>query len=65
MIMLDYCVNDSIPLIVSDHRMGGRMAAEEFRNSGCHYVLHLCNKETASNVVSYESHMELDRRLTE
>lgn len=65
MIMLDYFANNSIPLIVSDHRMGGRLAAEEFKKSDCHYVLHLCNEEAASNVVSYESHMELERCLTE
>lgn len=65
MIMLDYAVNNSIPLIVSDHRMGGSLAAEEFIRNRCRYVIHLCNEAEASQVISYESHMELERRLTE
>lgn len=65
MIMLDCRVNYSIPLIVSDHRLGGSLAAEEFIRSGSRYVLHLCNEAAASHVISYESYLELERILEE
>lgn len=63
LIMLDYYINDNIPLVVSDHKMGGRLAAEAFINNKCKYVIHLCNEEENSNVISYEGHLELDRIL--
>lgn len=65
LVMLDYDVNDKTALIVSDHQMGGKMAAEEFIKSGCKYVLHLCSEEAASRVVSYESHMVLEKELAQ
>lgn len=63
MIMLDAYINDRFPLIVSDHREGGRLAAGEFIRNQCQYVLHLCSEESASNVISYESHLELEALL--
>lgn len=63
LVMLDYYVNDKVPLIVSDHRMGGRLAAEEFIRSGCHYVLHIGNVAATERVISYESHRVLQEML--
>lgn len=65
MIMLDYDTDGRIPLVVSDHEMGGRLAAQEFIRCNCRYVMHLCNVEAASKVVSYEAHRELERELKE
>ena len=64
-VMLDYYVNDRIPLVTADHRMGGKLAAEEFIRNGCRLVLHLCDEEKADKVVSFESHLELERILRE
>lgn len=63
LVMLDYYVNEKIPLVVSDHRMGGRLAAEEFIKNGCHYVLHIGNEAETERVVSYESHRVLQQML--
>lgn len=65
MIMLDYYVNDNVPLIVSDHKMGGRLAAEEFIKNNCKYVVHLCDDKETNHIISYESHIELERILKE
>lgn len=63
LVMLDYYVNESIPLVVSDHRMGGELAAQEFIRSGCHYVLHIGNEAETERIISYESHKALQERL--
>lgn len=65
MVMLDYFVNDKIPLVTADHRMGGALAAQEFIRRGCRLVLHLCDEEMADKVASFESHQELERILEE
>lgn len=64
-IMLDYYVDEQIPVVVSDHRQGGILAAEEFIRNKCSYVLHLCADRTADNVISYESHEALEQTLRE
>lgn len=63
LVMLDYYVNDQVPLVVSDHQMGGRLAAEEFIRSGCRYVLHIGNEAVTERVISYESHRVLQEVL--
>lgn len=65
MVMLDYYVNEETPLIVSDHKMGGRLAADEFIRNKCRYVIHLCNEEDSDKVASFDSHTELEKRLNE
>lgn len=65
LVMLDYYVSDEIPLVVSDYRMGGRLAAEEFIRSGCRYVLHIGNEAKTDRIVSYESHRTLKEVLEE
>jgi len=63
LIMLDYYVNENIPLVVSDHKKGGQLAAELFIKNKRKYVIHLCNERDPSDVISYESHLELETML--
>lgn len=63
LVMLDYFVNKDIPLVVSDHAAGGRLAAQEFISSGCSYVLHIGNEAETERVISYESHKVLQESL--
>lgn len=62
-IMLDYYVDDQTPLVVSDHRQGGLLAAEEFIRNKCSYVLHLCADQKSDRVLSYEGHIALEQAL--
>ena len=61
--MLDYYVNDEVPVVVSDHEMGGRLAAEELIRSGCRYVLHIGSETDTDRVLSYKSHRALRETL--
>lgn len=63
LVMLDYQVNDQIPLIVSDHKMGGRLAAEQFIRSGCSYVVHITSEKCDKEVESYQCHKVLKQEL--
>lgn len=65
MIMLDCNVDGKIPFVVSDHKEGGRLAAKEFLNNHCHYVLHLCAEKDDKEILSYESHKVLETLLEE
>lgn len=59
-IMLDYKVNDNIPLVVSDHAQGGELAAEAFSKAHCRYILHICSDYAPHEIMSYKSHEKLD-----
>lgn len=63
LVMLDYYVSDNIPVVVSDHAQGGRLAAQEFIRSGCRYVLHIGNEAETERIFSYESHKILQEML--
>lgn len=65
MVMLDYKVGSKFPVVVSDHKMGGQLAAQEFINSGCKYVIHISGIKVDKNIMSFECHEELDRVLAE
>lgn len=65
MIMLDCQISEKIPFIVSDHRTGGRIAAEEFIKNNCHMVLHLSAEKNEKKILSYESHEALEEVLGE
>lgn len=65
MVMLDYKVDKKFPVIVSDHVMGGRLAAQEFINNGCKYVIHISGKRTDDHIMSFQSHEVLDQLLRE
>lgn len=62
MVMLDYCVNAEIPVVVSNHLMGGKLAAMALIESGCSHVLHLRGVDH-KGVISSQSHEELTRSL--
>lgn len=63
MVMLDYKIGEKFPVIVSDHEQGATLAAEEFKRSGCKYVIHICGKTDEKKIVSYRSHEKLDELL--
>lgn len=65
MVMLDCHISENIPFVVSDHRMGGRLAAEEFIRNNCRHVLHLCAEKEEKKILSYEGHETLEQLLTE
>lgn len=62
-VMLDCNIDKKIPFVVSDHREGGRLAAEEFIKNQCQCVLHLCAKTDDKEILSYESHTMLESLL--
>lgn len=63
LVMLDYYVDEEIPIVVSDHKAGGALAAQEFIGSGCTFVLHVGNDAETDRVISYESHKALQKTL--
>lgn len=65
MVMLDYKVGAKFPVIVSDHRMGAKLAAEEFIRNGCKYVIHVSSLHIDKNIMSFQSHEQLDELLKE
>ncbi len=65
MVMLDCQISENIPFVVSDHKMGGRLAAEEFIKNNCHHVLHLCAEKEEKKILSYEGHETLEQILSE
>ena len=62
MVMLDYDLGGQVPVVVSDHEKGGRMAAEKFIANKCRYVIHVGDKELAK-VESYKCHEALSQEL--
>jgi len=64
LIMLDLVVNSSIPVVVSDHVQGGKLAAEKFIDSGCKNIIHICSRQTR-DVISYNSHITLEKILND
>lgn len=65
MVMLDYRVGKRFPVIVSDHIMGAELAAQEFINSECKYVIHIAGNHRDENIMSLRSHDVLDARLSD
>lgn len=64
MVMLDRFINDHIPVVVSNHTLGGSLAAKEFINSGCKHVIHI-GSHNSKDIISYKSHSALNRVLSE
>ncbi|MDR1532463.1 MAG: LacI family DNA-binding transcriptional regulator [Clostridiales bacterium] len=64
MVMLDYKVNDRIPVVVCDNEQGASLAAEVFIRNKRKMVLQL-KSESGKNVLSHLRHSRLDRDLTE
>lgn len=65
MIMLDCNITEKIPFVVSDHKKGGELAAKEFIKNQCKYVLHLCAEKEEKEILSYQSHEQLEQILKE
>lgn len=63
-ITLDYVVNSKTPVVTSNHKLGGKLAAEKFIQSGCKNVIHICGEKT-KGVLSYQCHTELEKVLNE
>lgn len=64
LIMLDYFIDDSIPVVVANHAQGGKLAAEKFIQSGCKNVIHICDIKDKP-VLSLKSHIALEEKLRE
>lgn len=62
LIMLDYQVDNNIPVIVSDHRQGGEFAAQQFIKSQCKNIIHICG-ESNKAVLSFLAHQTLQKEL--
>ncbi len=63
MVMLDYRLGKNFPVVVSDHKMGAELAAKELLNSGCKNVIHVSDDTEDENILSFQSHSELDKIL--
>lgn len=64
-VMLDYKVSEEISVIVSDHKMGAELAAQEFIRGNCKYVIHISGNKRDKNIMSFLSHERLDELLSE
>ena len=62
-VKLDYKVSNKIPVIVSDHKMGAELAAQEFIHGHCKYVIHISGNKRDKNIMSFLSHEKLDEVL--
>ncbi|NDL66471.1 LacI family DNA-binding transcriptional regulator [Anaerotalea alkaliphila] len=63
LVMLDHKVNEEIPVVVSDHRTGGILAAQKFLEGGCRNIIHICGLD-APEVLSFQSHRALEEILS-
>lgn len=64
LIMLDSYVSSKIPVVTSNHKSGGELAARKFIDSGCKNVIHICGEQTRE-VLSYQCHVTLEKLLHE
>lgn len=63
-VSLDRNLTGNIPLISSDHRQGGSLAAEHFRAGGCKKVLQICGCDVQNHHLSVgEAHDACRERL--
>lgn len=60
-VMLDLYINKKIPLVVTDHKLGGAYAARALINSRCKHVIHFSVPFVEKNIISYEGHTEFNR----
>lgn len=63
-VALDRYLGEHIPVVASDHREGGRLAAEALIRNGCRKVLHF-KGSTAIESPYLERHYEFDRIMGE
>lgn len=55
---------EGVPLVCSDHAMGGELAAKTFIERGCRNVVQICGR-AGYPMPSYDSHIILEKRLKE
>ncbi len=63
-VALERILNDKIPAVCSDHKMGGRLAAERLIKAGCKKILHFREAEDFSAPFQ-ERHSEFNRVMNE
>lgn len=63
MVMLDYNAGSKFPLVVSDHKMGAELAAQEFVHSKCRFVIHISGIKDDRKIMSFVSHERLEQLL--
>lgn len=63
-ISLDRYINEEIPIVMSDHEMGGRLAAEELLRGGCKRVLQLMGNRDV-NTPAHQHHLSLRQVMEE
>jgi LacI family transcriptional regulator, sucrose operon repressor len=63
-VALDRYLSKNIPIVSSDHKKGGQMAAEELIKKGCKKVLHFFEEETY-DAPFHDRHKEFDRIMKE
>lgn len=61
---LDRYINEQIPIVMSDHAKGGRLAAMELINGGCREVLQLIGDRIV-NTPSHERHVVFEQVMKE
>lgn len=64
LVMLDYVIDPKIPVVTSNHKLGGELAAKKLIDSGCKNVIHICGEQT-KEVLSFQCHTALENKLRE
>lgn len=59
-ISLDRYINEEIPIVMSDHEMGGRLAARELLEGGCKKVLQLMGSRDV-NTPAHQHHLSFEK----
>lgn len=63
-ISLDRYINEDIPIVMSDHEKGGRLAAEELLRGGCNKVLQLMGSKDV-NTPAHRHHLSFETVMKE
>lgn len=61
-IALDRVINDQIPIIRSDHKLGGKLAAKKLIDSGCKHPLHIMGSRKVSTP-AHEYHFTFEEEM--
>lgn len=63
-VSLDRYINESIPIVMSNHEKGGNLAAEEILRCGCRKVLQFIGSQKV-NTPAHLHHLTFEKRLLE
>jgi len=65
-VSLDRDFGEKIPLIHSDHKKGGRLAAEKLLENGCRNIIQFCGRKNQKcRIIAEERHQEFARFIEE